>query len=243
MAYVKVSGLSKKFSIGFKKDQGALSRLISLFSGRGPRKDIWALRDVSLTVGAGEIVGIIGENGSGKSTLLRVIAGIYDKDAGEVATEGRIISLINLYIGLRDRLTMEDNIYMCCPLFGLSAEETRARFDSIVTFSGLENFVNTKLFQFSQGMRQRLSFSIAVHCSPEILLIDEVFEVGDEEFKIKSADKIKDCVKNGAAVLLVTHELWMVEKYCNRAIWLDKGSIAEEGDTARILAAYKNHIK
>jgi len=239
MASVIVKNISKKFKIGFKKNRGALSRFIFLLSGRESKKDIWALKDVSFTADAGEVTGIIGENGSGKSTLLRVIAGIYDRSSGEVRTDGNIISLINLYIGLRDRLTMEDNIYMCCSLFGLSIGETKKRFDSIVGFSELGEFINTKIYQFSQGMRQRLSFSIAVHCDPEILLVDEVFEVGDEEFKIKSANKIKEFVKNGAAVIVVSHELWMIEKYCDKVIWLHKGKVIREGRAAPILAEYK----
>ncbi len=239
MTRVEIKDLSKKFRIGFKKDQNALNRVISVFSGREPKRELWALKDVSFTVSGGEILGIIGENGSGKSTLLRIIAGIYDKNSGTVRTQGNIISLINLYIGLRERLTMEDNIYMCCSLFGLSGSETKQRFDSIVEFSELGDFVNTKVYQFSQGMRQRLSFSIAANCDPDILLIDEVFEVGDEEFKVKSANKIKEFVKNGAAVVLVSHELWMIEKYCDKVIWLHKGKIAKAGLPRDILPSYR----
>jgi len=196
------------------------------------------LREISFSVEGGEVVGIVGENGSGKSTLLRIIAGIYDRDGGEVKTKGKIIPLINLNIGLMDRLTMEDNIYLCCGLFGLSRKETKRSFDSIVEFSELINFVNTKIYQFSEGMKQRLSFSIAVHCNPDILLLDEVFEVGDEDFKIKSANKIKDFVKSGVTVLLVSHELQLIERYCDRAIWLDKGSIVKQGKAQEVVERY-----
>lgn len=243
MKRIIVEDVSKKFRIGSKKGRGTLAKFISLFSGREPKRVIWALNEVSLNANAGEIIGIIGKNGSGKSTLLRIIAGIYDKDEGEVKTDGKIISLINLHIGLWERLTMEENIYVCCPFFGLSKNEIKKRFDSMVEFSELGNFVNTKIYQFSQGMRQRLSFSIAAHCNPDILLIDEVFEVGDEGFRIKSANRIKDFIKNGTTVLLVTHELWMVEKYCNRAIWLDQGKIVKSGNVESILTEYKAHIK
>ena len=238
MKRITVDSVSKKFRIGFKKDQSALARFISLFSGREPKRTIWALKKVSFSADAGEIIGVIGENGSGKSTLLRIIAGIYDKSGGEVKTEGKIVSLINLYIGLRERLTMEDNIYMCSSLFGLSAKEAKKRFDSIVEFSELRDFVNTKIYQFSEGMKQRLAFSIAIHCDPDIFLIDEVFEVGDEEFKIKSVNKIKEFLGNGATVLLVTHELWMVEKYCNRAIRIDKGRIVKDGNSRDVIKDY-----
>ncbi|MDP3027430.1 MAG: ATP-binding cassette domain-containing protein, partial [Nanoarchaeota archaeon] len=175
-----VEHISKTFQIGFKKHQSALERFISLFSGKEPKKIIQALKDVSFTAEKGEIVGIIGENGSGKSTLLRVIAGIYDKDEGKIITRGKIISVINLRVGLQDRLTMKDNIYLCCSLFGLSQKDIKKNFSLIVEFTELENFVNTKIYQFSEGMKQRLAFSIAIHCNPDILLLDEVFEVGDE---------------------------------------------------------------
>jgi ABC-type polysaccharide/polyol phosphate transport system ATPase subunit len=230
MERIIVERAGKKFKIGFKKGQSALARAVSLFSGREARKIIWALKDVSFTVEDREIVGIIGKNGSGKSTLLRAIARIYDCDRGRIKTKGKIISLISLNIGMQPRLTMEDNIYLCCSLFGLSRKKTKQRFKTIVEFSELENFVNTKLYQFSEGMKQRLAFSIAIHCNPDILLLDEVFEVGDKEFKIKSAEKIKEIVKKGGAVLLVSHEMWMIEKYCKRVIWLDKGGLVKDGN-------------
>ena len=239
MERVIVDNVSKKFKIGFKKDQSALARFVSLFSGKEPKKLIWALRDISFGANAGEILGIIGENGSGKSTLLRIISGVYGKDGGEVRTDGRIISLINLYIGLKERLTMEDNIYMCSSLFGLSIKEAKMAFNSIVDFSELGNFVNTKIYQFSEGMKQRLSFSIAVHCKGDIFLLDEVFEVGDEEFQTKSADKINEFVRNGAAALLVSHRLDMIEKYCNSAVWIDKGKIIKIGDSKEVIKDYR----
>lgn len=236
-----VKDVSKKFKIGFKKNQGALARFISFFSGKEPRKIIWALKHVSFKAKAGEIIGIIGENGSGKSTLLRIIAGIYDKDDGVVKINGKLISLINLKVGPKERLTTRDNIYLCCSLFDLGKKEIKKKFNSIVEFAELENFVNTKIYQFSEGMKQRLAFSIAIHCNPDILLLDEVFEVGDENFKIKSADKIKELVSKGAMVLLVSHELWMIEKYCDRVIWFDKGRIIKEGRSEEVIEEYKTN--
>jgi len=237
-----VKNISKKFKIGFKKYQSVLARFISVFSGKEPKKIIQALKDVSFKVKKGEIVGIIGENGSGKSTLLRVIAGIYRQDEGEVNVSGKIISLINLRVGLQGRLTMKDNIYLCCSLFGLSQKEIKQKFNSIVEFAELENFVNTKIYQFSEGMKQRLAFSIAIHCDPEILLLDEIFEVGDEKFRKKSADKIKELVDDGATVLLVSHDLHMVKKYCDRIVWLDKGKVVKEGRAREITKQYEKEI-
>ena len=140
---------------------------------------------------------------------------------------------------MQPRLTMKDNIYLCCSLFGLSNQEIAQKFQDIVKFSELQDFVETKIYQFSEGMKQRLAFSIAISCDPEILLLDEVFEVGDEKFKEKSANKIKELARKGACVMLVSHELWMIEKYCNRVLWMDKGSIKKDGETGEVVSNYK----
>lgn len=225
---VIVGDVSKKFMIGYNKSQGALARFVYMFSGKEPRKLIYALKNISLSINSGEIVGIVGNNGSGKSTLLRIIAGIYLPDEGKVSIDGKIISLINLMVGLKERLTMRDNIFLCCSLFEMSQKDINRRLNHIVEFSGLHNFLNTKIYQFSEGMKQRLSFSIAVHCNPEILLLDEVFEVGDEDFKKKSANRIKELVASGCSVILVTHDMDAVEKYCDRVIHMDKGVITAD---------------
>ncbi len=238
MERIIVEELGKKFKIGFRKRQGALARFVSLFSGREARKIIWALKNVSFKIEEGEVVGIVGKNGSGKSTLLRCLSRIYKKNRGRVKTKGKIISLISLNIGMQPRLTMKDNIFLCCSLFGLPHKEIKKRFEKIVRFSELEEFVNTKLYQFSEGMKQRLAFSIAIHCDPEILLLDEVFEVGDKKFKVRSVEKIKELVKKGVSVLLVSHELWMIEKYCARVILIDKGQIVKDGKTKQVLKKY-----
>jgi ABC-type polysaccharide/polyol phosphate transport system ATPase subunit len=138
-----------------------------------------------------------------------------------------------------DRLTLTENTFVVGSLFGLSQKEVKERFDSIVEFAGLQNFVNTKIYQFSSGMKERLAFSIAIYCSPEILLLDEVFAVGDEDFRNKSARKIKELVRNGASAILVSHELWMIEKYCDRVIWLDEGKVVKEGKIKDIIDEYK----
>lgn len=241
MERIIVENVSKKFKIGFKKNQSALARFVSLFSGIEPKRIIWALKEVSFSVSSEKIVGIVGKNGSGKSTLLRIIAGIYDVDSGKVSTNGKIVSLINLSMGLKEKLMMEDNIYICCSLLGLSIKEIKKRFNSIVEFSELGNFIDTKIYQFSEGMKQRLAFSIAIHCYPDILLLDEVFEVGDKEFKVKSTKKIKEFTKNGTTVLLVSHGLDIVERYCDRVIWLDEGRIVRIGDTKEVLNEYQRY--
>lgn len=233
-----INNISKEFRIGYRKNLSALARFISLFSGREPRKKINVIKNVSFEIAKGEILGIMGGNGSGKSTLLRIIAGIYTKDFGSVVTNGKIISLINLIIGLKERLSMKDNIYLCCSFFGLSRREIKECFDQIVSFSGLSDFLNTKIYQFSEGMKQRLSFSIAINCKPDILLLDEVFEVGDEEFKKKSGEKIIEIAKNGGCVILVSHDEEMVKKYCSRVIIMEKGLIKKSGSAEQMVKEY-----
>jgi len=235
---IVAENISKIFKIGFKKNQSALARLIGLFSGKEPKKTIRALSNISFTAEKGEILGIIGENGSGKSTLLRTIAGIYRQNEGKIITNGKIISIINLNIGFHNRLIMKDNILLVSSFFGLSQKQIEQKFNSIVKFAELEPFINTKIYQFSEGMKARLAFSIAVHCGPKILLLDEVFEVGDEEFRKKSAEKIKELVKEGVTVILVSHNLNMIEKYCDRVIWLEQGKIKREGKAKEIIQEY-----
>jgi ABC-type polysaccharide/polyol phosphate transport system ATPase subunit len=225
MQRIIIENLSKNFRIGFAKNQSVLERFYSFFSGKEPQKTICALDNVCLKVDSGEILGIIGKNGSGKSTLLRVIAGIYKYDAGKLETSGKIVSLINLYIGLSLRLNMKDNIFLTSSLLGMGQEDIKKSFDSIVEFSGLKEFTETKLYQFSMGMLQRLVFSIAIHANPEILLLDEIFEVGDEDFRQKSGNKIVELVKKGASVVLVSHDMEMIKRHCNRVILMDKGKI------------------
>ncbi|MBT4135304.1 ABC transporter ATP-binding protein [archaeon] len=233
-----IKNIGKKFKIGFVKYRGILARILGLFSGKESRKTFWPLKDISFRVRKGEIVGIIGDNGMGKSTLLRIISRIYKPDCGRVFTKGKIVSLINLNIGMQERLTMKDNIYLVGSLFGMSGKIIGERFNSIVKFAGLEEFVNTKLYQFSNGMLQRLAFSIAVHSNPKILLLDEVFAVGDEDFRKKSAKKIQELVKGGVSVILVSHELWMIEKYCDRVIWMKDGRVYRVGGVSDILEEY-----
>lgn len=186
---VIVENISKKFKIGFKKNQGALARVVSLFSGKEPKKTLQALKNISFTVKKGEVLGIIGKNGSGKSTLLRIIAGILKQDSGEIIINGKIISLINLKSGLHGRLSMKDNILLIGAFLGLTRKQIKKKFKSIIKFAELESFVETKVYQFSEGMKARLAFSMAIHCNPDTLLLDEVFEVGDEKFKEKSAKR------------------------------------------------------
>jgi len=238
MEGIIVENLYKEFRIGFKKKQSALARIFSLISGRIPTRKILAINNISFKAHAGEITGIIGKNGSGKSTLLRLISGIYKEDQGKITTNGKIISLINLIVGLKTSLTVKDNTYLIGSLFDLGKKDIEKKFNEITGFAELDQYANTKVSQLSIGMRQRMVFSIAVNANPKILLLDEVFEVGDESFKNKSAKKIKELVKNGVTIVLVSHDLRLIEKYCDRVIWMEKGKIVKQGHNKEVVKEY-----
>lgn len=238
-----VENLTKIFKIGFKKRQGILARFLGFFSGKEPKKKLIALDNVFLKLKKGEILGIIGRNGCGKSTLLRVLAGIYESYQGNFYVNGKIVPIIGLGAGMQPRLSMKENIFLVGSLFGLGKKTLKRNFNSIVEFAGLEKFINTKLYQFSSGMRQKLAFSIAIHCNSDILLLDEIFAVGDQDFRNKSAEKIKEIVKKGTSVILVSHELWMIEKYCDRVIWMDGGKIKKIGKANEIVKEYLKYYK
>jgi ABC-type polysaccharide/polyol phosphate transport system ATPase subunit len=233
-----VKNVSKMFNVGFRKHRSLFDRTLLFLSGQTSKKLVWVIKKVSFSAKEGEMVGLVGKNGSGKSTLLRMIARIYNKEGGIIKTRGKICPLIGLGVGMQERLTMKDNIYLCGALFGLTRQEIDQKFNPIVEFSELENFVNTKIYQFSSGMKQRLAFSIAIHSNPEILLIDEVFAVGDENFRRKSTERIKELVEKGATVLLVSHDIELIEKHCDRAILLDSGQVLKDGSIREVIKEY-----
>ncbi|MBD3319983.1 MAG: ATP-binding cassette domain-containing protein [Chitinivibrionales bacterium] len=239
MHRIAAKNITKTFLIGYAKRQGALARCISMISGKEPQRRLTAIDNISFCIGPGEITGLIGANASGKSTLLRIIAGIHPVDSGTLTTEGTIISLINLHAGLKDRLLMKDNIGLCASLFGLDKKGIVQRYDSMIAFSGLEAYTGTKIYQFSSGMRQRLVFSIAVHCNPDIILLDEDFEVGDETFRIKSMQKLKELQGNGTTIILASHNLKLVQEHCTSALWLQNGKIERMGESSAAVDAYQ----
>lgn len=225
-----VKGVSKKFNIGSKGSDTALGRLVSAISGKESTKVLQALENISFEAYAGENIGIIGRNGSGKSTLLRLIAGVYRPDSGNIETNGMVMYMNGWSHGLQLRLTMRENIYLTGAIMGLGEKEIRNKFEEIVEFAGLSEFVDTKVYQFSSGMLTRLSFSIGIHClhshNPDILLLDEILTAGgDAEFKAKASGKMEAFLKGGATVIMVSHNMKDIEKYCDRVILLEKGKI------------------
>jgi len=242
---ITVESIYKKFNIGFKKQDNALSRFIALFSGKELSKLIEVLSNISFSAQAGEIIGLIGKNGSGKSTLLRVMAGIYQSDSGSIAINGSIVYLNGFGFGLKERLTMRENIFLVSLLMGLRRKEINNKFNDIVSFSGLSEYLDTKIYQFSSGMISRLRFAITVNCleakGGDVFLLDEVFgSGGDFEFQKKAIEKMEELVKGGATVVLVSHDLEIIKKYCNRAILLEKGRIALQSSVEEVISKYIN---
>jgi len=197
-----------------------------------------ALKDVSFVVDRGEAFGIIGRNGSGKSTLLKVISGILKPTSGNVRVNGRVAALIELGAGFHPEITGRENIVINGIMLGLSRREVENRFDAIVEFSGIREFIDQPVKTYSSGMYVRLGFAVAVHVDPEILLIDEVLAVGDEEFSQKCIAKIQEMKYRGVTLLFVTHQLDQVRNLCDRAMWLDHGALEAIGDPARVVDHY-----
>ena len=198
-----------------------------------------ALGSVSLAVPRGATLGIIGRNGSGKSTLIRIIAGIYTPDSGRVAIEGRVSALIELGAGFHPEFTGRENIFINGIILGLSRKQIQARFDEIVDFAGLEDFIDSPVRTYSSGMYMRLGFSVAVHVDPDVLLVDEVLAVGDEAFVRKGLEKMDEFKRQGKTIVVAGHDLAMVERWCDAAVLLEKGHVTAQGDPADVVAAYR----
>ncbi|MGB3976383.1 MAG: ABC transporter ATP-binding protein [bacterium] len=210
---------------------------------RQPNETFWALKDVSFSVRPGETFGIIGKNGSGKSTLLKLITGIMNPDFGGIEVNGRVSALLELGAGFHPDLTGTENIYLNGSIMGLTRSEIRSRFDEIVRFSELEDFIDTPIKHYSSGMYMRLGFSIAINVDPDILVIDEVLAVGDQGFQGKCLDKIRDFKRKGKTIIFVSHDLGVTSQLCSRAIWLEEGQVVARGSTQRVVESYKAMVQ
>ena len=197
-----------------------------------------ALRGVSFEVAAGKTFGIVGRNGSGKSTMLKLIAGIGRPTSGDVKVHGRVSALIELGAGFHPEISGRDNVFINGMMLGLSKREIADRFDEIVAFAELEDFIDEPVKTYSSGMYMRLGFSVAINVDPDVLLVDEVLAVGDEAFTHKCLDKFADFRRRGRTVLLVTHSLDLVTRFCDEALWLDHGIARAHGDPRRVIDAY-----
>jgi len=232
--------VSKSYRLWGRRSQFATlkSALLKRDLKLTPEASVAALKDVSFVIDRGEAFAIIGRNGSGKSTLLKIISGILKPTSGIVRVNGRIAALIELGAGFHPEITGRENIVINGIMLGLSRREIEKRFDAIVEFSGIGEFIDQPVKTYSSGMYVRLGFAVAVHVDPEILLIDEVLAVGDEEFSQKCIAKIQEMKYRGVTLLFVTHQLDQARNLCDRALWLDHGAAAAIGDPARVVDDY-----
>lgn len=223
----------------FRRGQKLLLKeaLIDIFMP-GKEEDFWALENISFEIKKGETIGIIGNNGSGKSTILKLIAGVMFPSIGLVTVKGRISPLIELGAGFHAELTGRENIYLNGAILGLTKKQIDERFTSIVGFSELSDFIDTPVKHYSSGMYMRLGFSVAVHTDPEILLIDEIFAVGDISFQEKCFKKMEEFKKNNVTIVFVSHNSEIVKSFCERAIYINKGSVEAIGSAKDIVKEY-----
>ena len=234
---ILVDHAARRFRV-YPRESRALKDLV-IARGRVRGSDVWALRDVSFGVEPGSAVGLVGRNGSGKTTLLRLLSGIVKPTAGHVAVGGRVGSLLELGASFHLDLTGRENVYLNGSIHGLRRAAIREKLDEIVAFAGLEEFIDLPVRTYSSGMYMRLGFAIASHIEADVLLLDEVFAVGDEAFQRKCFGKIFEFKQRGGTIVFVSHDAAAVERLCDRAVLLQKGSVAFDGPTHEAIVAYR----
>ena len=237
---VKVENLTKTFKIPLEASNGIKQKLINTLKGRKGYREFTPLNDISFEIEKGDFFGIVGRNGSGKSTLLKTIAGIYAPDQGLVQVNGKLVPFIELGVGFNPELTGRENVFLNGALLGFSRKEMEAMYDEIVEFAELGEFMEERLKNYSSGMQVRLAFSIAIKAEGDILLLDEVLAVGDEAFQRKCYEYFSSLKRAKKTVVLVTHDMSAVEKYCNKAILVEKGSIILSGNPKRVSSRYSD---
>ena len=238
---IELQGVSKAFLHRRNRGHNIKVRLLGLIHARHREQHelFWALRDVDLNVRRGECLGLIGSNGSGKSTLLRIIAGIFVPTTGRVTVRGRVTPMIELGVGFHPDLTGRENVYLNTSLYGLSRRDTDSIYDAIVEFSELAEFMDLPVKNYSSGMYVRLGFSVATHLEPDVLLVDEVLAVGDERFQQKCLARMDNVRRRNTTVVLVSHSMDIVERMCDRACLLVRGSLDMEGEPGKVIGRYR----
>ena len=237
-AIVKISKLTKSFKIPLEASSGVKQQLINILKGRKGYRVFTPLKDISFTINEGDFFGIVGRNGSGKSTLLKTIAGIYTPNSGNVKVHGSLVPFIELGVGFNPELTGRENIFLNGALLGFSHEEMESMYSAIVEFAELEDFMEERLKNYSSGMQVRLAFSIAIRAHADILLLDEVLAVGDEAFQKKCYSYFDKLKREKRTVILVTHDMAAVERFCTKAVFIEDGHVKMIGKPYRIAAAY-----
>ncbi len=237
---IRVEHVSMKFNLGIEKNYSMKEAFIAMFDKKRRQKptEFWALDDLTFNVKKGEVVGLIGSNGAGKSTLLKVVSGVMKPTKGKVEVRGIISPMIELGAGFDPELTARENIYLNGAILGYSKEFLEEKFDDIVKFSELEEFLDVPVKNFSSGMTAKLAFSIATVVNPEILIVDEILSVGDIKFQEKSKGKMLEMIKGGTTVLYVSHSLESIKDLCDKVIWIEHGKLIKMGNAKEICDEY-----
>ena len=228
---IEVSNVSMRFNLGIEKGFSLKQWFVDLGKKKEIKKnnEFWALKDINFKINKGEVIGFIGSNGAGKSTLLKVVSGVMKPTTGDVNVYGNVCPMIELGAGFDSQLTARENIYLNGAVMGYSKELIDSKFDEIVEFSELKDFLDVPVQNFSSGMVARLAFSIATIVDPEILIVDEILSVGDIAFQAKSEAKMLEMIGGGTTVLFVSHSIEQIRKMCNKVIWLDHGKVIKMG--------------
>src|SRR5712664_2368422 len=244
---IRAEKLSKRYRIGERERYTTLRDVLArslrapwtLFRS-APQETFWALKDVDLEVKHGEVLGLIGRNGAGKTTLLKILSRITKPTSGWAEIYGRVGSLLEVGTGFHPELTGRENIYLSGAILGMTRREIARKFDEIVAFAELEKFLDTQVKHYSSGMYVRLAFAVAAHLEPEILLVDEVLAVGDINFQKKCLGKMGDVARAGRTVVVVSHQLNQIRRLCHRVVWVDAGSVRQDGPTHEVVGAYES---
>ena len=237
---IRLENISMRFNLGIEKNFSIKEAFIGIFDKkRRPQKnEFWALNDVSFEVKKGEVIGLIGSNGAGKSTLLKVVSGVMKPTKGIVIVNGAVSPMIELGAGMDPELTARENIYLNGAILGYSKKFIDEKFEEIVEFSELRDFLDAPVKNFSSGMTAKLAFAIATVVDPEILIVDEILSVGDIKFQEKSKNKMMEMIKGGTTVLYVSHSIESIKELCDRAVWLEHGKVIKIGDANKICDEY-----
>lgn len=233
---IRVKDLTKKYKLYQKRSE----RLANAFGKEKNIKEFYALKGVSFEISKGECVGIIGHNGAGKSTLLKLLTGVAFPTSGEIEINGRLASMLELGSGFNPELTGMENIYFNGSLNGLTKEEIDGKLKDILEFADIGNFIEQPVKNYSSGMFARLAFAVAINVDPDILIVDEILSVGDVGFQVKCMEKFNEFKKKGKTILYVSHGLGTVKKFCDRAIWLQKGEVVDDGNSVIVVERYYN---
>lgn len=239
---LKVDNISMRFNLSAEKVDNLKEYFIKMIKKQLRYQEFWALKNISFELNAGDRLGILGFNGAGKSTLLKVIAGVLKPTEGSVKSTGKIVPLLELGAGFDKQYTGAENIYLYGAMLGYSKEFIQQRYEEIIEFSELGDFINVPVKNYSSGMKARLGFSIATVVEPDILILDEVLSVGDAKFRKKSEAKVREMFDKGATVLFVSHSLSQVQSLCNKAILLEKGKIIASGDIEEVSKVYEDKL-